>query len=161
MKCPCGKALSYRDCCQLLHRGIDRASSAEQLMRSRFSAFAMAEYQYLIDTHHPDTRGSLSVLTLFDSNKSIAWLGLNVLSATAQAVSFQAYFQSIDKSSDTSSQAGEIQCLHEHSRFAQEHGQWYYIDGEYNPKLAVLPGRKEPCFCGSGKKFKHCHGKQA
>jgi preprotein translocase subunit SecA len=20
------------------------------------------------------------------------------------------------------------------------------------------PGRNEPCFCGSGKKYKHCHG---
>jgi preprotein translocase subunit SecA len=21
------------------------------------------------------------------------------------------------------------------------------------------PGRNEPCYCGSGKKFKHCHGR--
>ena len=24
--------------------------------------------------------------------------------------------------------------------------------------MAVTPGRNEPCFCGSGRKFKHCHG---
>jgi preprotein translocase subunit SecA len=28
-------------------------------------------------------------------------------------------------------------------------------------RVEKLPGRNEPCFCGSGKKFKNCHGKDA
>ncbi len=36
--------------------------------------------------------------------------------------------------------------------------------GEGKPKMAPVqvdkrPGRNEPCFCGSGKKYKNCHGK--
>ena len=26
-------------------------------------------------------------------------------------------------------------------------------------KVDKTPGRNEPCYCGSGKKFKHCHGR--
>jgi preprotein translocase subunit SecA len=26
-------------------------------------------------------------------------------------------------------------------------------------KVDKTPGRNEPCFCGSGKKFKLCHGR--
>ncbi len=28
-------------------------------------------------------------------------------------------------------------------------------------RVEKLPGRNEPCFCGSGKKYKNCHGKDA
>lgn len=36
--------------------------------------------------------------------------------------------------------------------------------GEEKPKMAPIqvdkkPGRNEPCFCGSGKKYKNCHGR--
>jgi preprotein translocase subunit SecA len=30
---------------------------------------------------------------------------------------------------------------------------------ETNPATWGDPGRNDPCPCGSGKKFKHCHGK--
>jgi preprotein translocase subunit SecA len=26
-------------------------------------------------------------------------------------------------------------------------------------RVEKTPGRNEPCYCGSGKKFKHCHGR--
>ena len=29
------------------------------------------------------------------------------------------------------------------------------------PRSVVRIGRNEPCPCGSGKKYKHCHGKVA
>lgn len=162
MKCPCGSAADYQDCCWLLHQGDAKASNAEQLMRSRYSAFVMKEYQYLIDTHHPDTRGDMSLLTLANSNKDTKWLGLQILSTTDRTVSFRAYFQSTDAKQqtsvlDSSRQDAKIHCLHENSRFSLEESRWYYLDGEHNTKLAVLPARKDPCFCGSGKKFKNCH----
>lgn len=32
--------------------------------------------------------------------------------------------------------------------------------GKYKPKIeASIPGRNDPCHCGSGLKFKKCHGK--
>jgi SEC-C motif-containing protein len=154
VNCLCGANISYGACCQLLHKGIARAQSAEQLMRSRYSAFAAKEYQYLIDSHHVDTRGSLSLSELESGNRGTTWLGLEVISATDLTVNFRAYFQQLTPQNERA-----IHCLCENSRFVLEQNQWFYLDGKQDPGLAVLPSRKEPCFCGSGKKFKNCHHK--
>ena len=148
--CPCGSSQGYSACCQLLHRGEKKARSAEQLMRSRYAAYARCEYQYLIDTHYPNTRGTLSLDELEKSNHETSWLGLEILTAEDKQVSFRAYFVQL---SDR-----RLQCLYEASRFLREGDSWFYIDGQHRPELAVLPRRKDPCFCGSGKKLKNCHG---
>lgn len=137
-----------------MHKNIARAQSAQQLMMSRYSAFATREHQYLIDTHHVDTRGSLSLAELESSNSGTTWLGLEIISATDLSVNFRAYFQQLTLQNER-----DIHCLHENSRFILEENRWYYLDGVHDPDLAVLPNRKEPCFCGSGKKFKNCHQK--
>jgi SEC-C motif-containing protein len=54
--CPCNNTTSYQACCQALHDGELIASSAEQLMRSRYSAFARGNIAYLIASLHPDNR---------------------------------------------------------------------------------------------------------
>ena len=57
--------------------------------------------------------------------------------------------------------AGVAKLLYKHA-MVKEHGQWKYIDGELfeaEPVPLKMPGRNEPCFCGSGKKFKKCCGK--
>jgi SEC-C motif-containing protein len=52
--CPCTSGLPYRSCCAPYHRGEREADSAEILMRSRFSAFAKKEVDYLARTLHPE-----------------------------------------------------------------------------------------------------------
>ena len=151
--CACGSDQSYSACCQPMHRGVKKAKSAELLMRSRYAAYALCECQYLIDSHHPDTRGTLSVVELEKSNAQTTWLGLEILSSEENLVSFRAYF--VQRSKETQQR---LQCLHEESRFVKEGDNWFYIDGQHKPELAALPRRKDPCFCGSGKKFKNCHG---
>ena len=47
--CPCGGFL-YSSCCAPLHRGECQAATAEQLMRSRYSAYALGEVEYLLQT---------------------------------------------------------------------------------------------------------------
>jgi SEC-C motif-containing protein len=53
---------------------------------------------------------------------------------------------------------------HEQAQFRRVEGQWFYEDGEVAPKTVVRTGpkigRNDPCPCGSGKKYKHCHGRQ-
>ena len=49
--CPCGSGQHYAVCCAPLHQGLVMADTAEQLMRSRYSAFARGEVDYLIKTH--------------------------------------------------------------------------------------------------------------
>ena len=47
--CPCGKG-SYTQCCEPLHLGTAKALTAEQLMRSRYSAFALQQIDYIVQT---------------------------------------------------------------------------------------------------------------
>src|SRR6478672_12867613 len=58
MRCPCSSGLSYDECCGPIHRGEHAAPTAEQLMRSRFSAFALGDVPYLLASWHPSTRPS-------------------------------------------------------------------------------------------------------
>ena len=55
-RCPCGTGLPYDECCGPLHAGATPAATAEQLMRSRYSAFAVGDAAYLLATWHPSTR---------------------------------------------------------------------------------------------------------
>ncbi|MBN2195705.1 MAG: SEC-C domain-containing protein [Polyangiaceae bacterium] len=52
----------------------------------------------------------------------------------------------------------------ERAEFKRHHGKWYFVDGEQiaGPPVRVerVPGRNDPCYCGSGKKYKKCHGKK-
>ncbi|KKL28906.1 hypothetical protein LCGC14_2370490, partial [marine sediment metagenome] len=54
LPCPCCSNQTYQKCCQKLHNGDLTAASAEQLMRSRYSAFVVGDIGYLIKTLHPD-----------------------------------------------------------------------------------------------------------
>ena len=80
--CPCGGGL-YRDCCAPLHRGMQRARTAEQLMRSRYSAFVRAELDYLLATHpEPGQEDSVRRAALQRSCRQTRWLGLTVLAVS-------------------------------------------------------------------------------
>jgi SEC-C motif domain protein len=52
--CPCHSGQAYGDCCQPFHKGEREAPTPEALMRSRFSAFATSQVDYLVRTIHPD-----------------------------------------------------------------------------------------------------------
>lgn len=145
--CPCGSGAHYHTCCEPLHLNVRRADSPEQLMRSRYSAFYFEQFQYLINTHHPQYLGTLTVDD-FGGEAQPKWLSLTVMSAsntmTTGKVTFQAWFED----------AGKIDAIHECSDFIKEDNIWYYTQGvQYAP---ILPKRNVPCVCGSNKKFKQC-----
>ena len=54
--CPCGSNVAYNECCLPLIKGDRPALTAEELMRSRYSAYAMKEIGYLLSSLHPDHR---------------------------------------------------------------------------------------------------------
>ena len=123
LACPCGNAAEYALCCGRYINGEAVAPSAESLMRSRYSAFALGEADYLLATWHPDKRPSRVRL-----DPQQKWLGLSIKSTQAgQAddesgkVEFVARFKV----------AGKGHRLHEVSRFEKIDGQWYYLDGEH------------------------------
>jgi len=45
--CPCGSARSYADCCGPVIAGAQRAGTAEQVMRSRYTAYVKKELAWL------------------------------------------------------------------------------------------------------------------
>ena len=52
LACPCGLGDDYASCCGRLHAGA-HAPTAESLMRSRYSAYAVGDAGYLLRTWHP------------------------------------------------------------------------------------------------------------
>ncbi|MFJ5229472.1 YchJ family protein [Kitasatospora sp. NPDC088391] len=123
--CPCGLPTAYADCCGRLHRGEAAAGSAEQLMRSRFSAFAVRDEPYLLRSWHPDTRPAA-----VDFDPSLRWERLEILGSdeggpfhTEGSVEFRAHYR----------QGGRAGAMHEDSRFVRHEGEWVYLDGRVDP----------------------------
>lgn len=152
--CPCGSQRPLSTCCAPFLTGQALPPTAEALMRSRYTAYCQGNIEYLIATHHPLKRGGRDRAALSKSVQSTTWLGLTVLK-TAQGMAADregmVEFVALYREGNAAKQ------LHERSRFKKQRGRWFYLDGELLPPLA--PKRNEPCWCGSGKKFKQCHGK--
>ncbi|RUT79904.1 YchJ family protein [Ancylomarina longa] len=153
--CYCGKSDKYLDCCGALHTGMRKAKTAEELMRSRYSAFVMANVDYILLTYADTTRPIGERQNILDWTKSVDWLGLEVLNTEkGNILDVEGYveFQA------TYLEEGKRQKLYEKSFFQKENGCWRYVSGEYSmdEKPEKLHGRNKPCYCGSGKKYKKC-----
>lgn len=133
-RCPCLSGDSYGACCGRYHAGRrpgpdgrtagPHAPTAEALMRSRYSAFAVGDTEYLRTTWHPSTRPADLVL-----DDDLEWRRLDVVRTgsggpfdTAGVVEFVAHHRSRTDPSDRGR-------LHEVSRFVREGERWYYVDG--------------------------------
>ncbi len=152
--CYCGSESKFDVCCLPLIKGETFAETAEQLMRSRFSAFCSGHSQYLLDTHHPDFHRGLTVQQLDESCKNTRWVKLDVLDAESVSdvnakVHFRAWYL----------EGALLTYLEENSSFVKEGRYWLYTEGEFIPpqsSLCVKIGRNDACPCRSGKKFKKC-----
>ena len=120
--CYCGNSISFQDCCEPYIKGIKNATTAEVLMRSRYSAFAVGAADYLVNTTHISKRryhNKRDILAWSQANK---WLKLEVLASTETTVTFKAYY--LDENL-------KAQVHYEHSTFKLEDEKWFYADGEY------------------------------
>lgn len=117
--CPCGQPQDYADCCGVYHGGV-AAPTAEALMRSRYSAYALGREAYVLATWHASTRPPDA-----RPEEGLRWLGLTIKRFAATGddcaiVEFVARYKI----------GGRAQRLHEVSRFVREDGRWYYVDGQ-------------------------------
>ena len=149
MLCPCGSGLDYEACCGALHRGVRKAETPLELMKSRYSAYAVGNGRYLVDTAVPENRFEEDVALIEEHAAHTEWLKLEIVDSAEEGdegrVEFKAFYR----------ENGAVRLLHEKSRFVRTDGAWYYADGTlYETKI----GRNDPCPCGSGKKFKKCCG---
>lgn len=111
--CPCGSGTTYGECCRPLHQGKRLAETAEELMRSRYSAYAVGNLGYVFRTWHPSTRPDDVTPT-----PGLRWMRLEVIGSTKDTVEFRAHHTNPDG------------VLHEVSRFEQRAGRWLYVDGD-------------------------------
>jgi SEC-C motif-containing protein len=120
--CPCGWGEPYGRCCGALHRGEREATTAEALMRSRYSAFAVGDAAYLLRSWHPGTRPAA-----LDLDDDVRWLHLAV-TAVERGGPFDdegvVAFEAVARAD------GRRHVQGERSRFAREGGRWVYVDGE-------------------------------
>ena len=117
-------------------------------MRSRYSAFALQQIDYIVQTTALGQQASLDVGAIADWSKSNQWLKLEVLNSNEKLdkshaqVEFKAHYHD----------GKQTQIHHEISHFVQHQARWYFLD----PTTGQQPTMKQPCICGSGKKFKQC-----
>lgn len=119
--CPCGTGKPYPACCGAIHDGRRVAATAVQLMRSRYSAFALGLEDYLLASWHPSTRPVSLAL-----DPAMTWVGL-VIEGTEKGAAWEddgtVRFAASWKSGRQSG------VLRETSRFALLDGRWVYVNG--------------------------------
>lgn len=120
--CPCGTGKPYAQCCAPMLDQAQPAATAEQLMRSRYTAFTRQRGDYLLATWHPSTRPA----TMDAGSWPDQWLGLEV---RRHRVSLDDPDQASVEFVARSRTAGRATRLHETSRFVREAGRWFYLDG--------------------------------
>lgn len=118
--CPCGSGQPYGECCGPLLDGREWASTAEQLMRSRYTAFAVGNADHLFRTWHPRTRPAT-----VEADRDTEWAGLTIIDTvdggvddTTGVVEFEAVYRV----------GRRTEVLGERSRFARRAGRWMYLD---------------------------------
>lgn len=175
MPCPCGTSLELSACCAPYIEGRARPETAEQLMRSRYTAYTQADVNYLEKTLAPESRPD------FDRDEARRWAlqskwkGLKVLRTEGGTASDET---GVVEFVATYVQGGKGVDHHEVSQFRKaKNGQWLFIDGdshthaegeghqhhhhvkvETHRRLEPKIGRNDPCSCGSGAKYKKCCG---
>lgn len=121
--CPCGTTEDYALCCGPLLAGEQTASTAEALMRSRYTAFVVGNETYLAASWHSQTRPDDASAPV-----GVEWRRLRIRDTQAGGpddatgvVEFIAHFRTAD---------GQRDFLHERSEFARENGCWVYVSGD-------------------------------
>jgi len=152
--CHCGSGKKFDKCCGPFLAGKEQPPTAEALMRSRYTAYVVEDYPYVLRTCHASTRPDDDE---FDDSTSVKWTGLEIIETEAGGegddegtVEFIARYQAPE--------GGDLG-MHEKGSFVREDGQWFYLDGDLvkaQPVRSTKIGRNDPCSCGSGKKYKKC-----
>jgi SEC-C motif-containing protein len=177
MNCFCGQPKRYQDCCQPCHSGLGPAKTAEQLMRSRFSAYVLQLVPYIAETYYPAVQSADAIAEIAAFAGDAHFLALQVLafgdSPAIDPGQFPVFPPAVNLSAVNDLLAAQpalsyvhfkvwfliadkLHLLEEHSRFVRIDGHWRYVDGVLLPHPVLKIGRNDLCPCGSGKKFKAC-----
>jgi SEC-C motif domain protein len=156
-RCYCGKSTEFEKCCEPFLKGLMNPSTAEDLMRARYSAYVTGDIDFIQSTHNPEYIDGMDLEETRRWSRDSEWLGLEILGTTKGSsndnegsVEFRASY----------SLNGLSNVHHENSTFIEVEGKWYFDEGNVIPATVVREGakvgRNDPCPCGSGKKYKKC-----
>lgn len=161
-QCPCGRQRDFESCCAPLISRKTFPKTAEQLMRSRYSAYVKCDVDYIFFSSGPSVRKEFDEKSTRKWAESAEWNGLEILETEAGGedddagrVEFIAHYT-----------VNDSPCNHrEIAEFEKVDGIWKFKDGDpIGPepirRSAPKIGRNAPCPCGSGKKYKKCCAKQ-
>lgn len=126
-----------------------------ELLEKRYSAFVSQNVDFILESHHQETKEQVSRKSIEEWSQNSKWHGFKVFDEKVEgdrayidfSVSYEMGAEKVDQ--------------REVAEFRNEGGRWYYYDSEF-PKPQTLKregdktGRNDPCPCGSGKKFKKC-----
>lgn len=119
----CGSNKQFVQCCQPLLDNIRSAATPEELMRSRYSAYALGGYgNYLLSTWFAPMAKGMSIAELSQSDSE--WIKLQIIDSGIDGNSGWVEFKASYK--DTN----RIIEMHEKSIFIRQGSQWFYIGGE-------------------------------
>lgn len=139
--CPCGSGDGFGTCCgPLVEDGVP-ARTAEELMRSRYTAFVLGRTDHLWRTWHPRTRPQTVEAS------GVEWTGLTVVDVVAGGegdddgvVGFEARYTS----------AEGLNVMRERSLFERRGGRWTYVTGSDPADVSDPAGGSEPSGPGRG-----------
>lgn len=159
--CHCGIEKPFEKCCQPIIQGKP-APTAEALMRARYSAYVVGDIDFLNASLAPEERHDFDPEQAKSWSENSTWLGLTVHGVRGGGADDQV--GQVDFTASYEYQ-GARQDHRELASFKRIDGVWHYTDGRMRSHDPVVrgpkTGRNEPCPCGSGKKYKQCHGKLA
>lgn len=129
--CPCNTIKNYADCCQKYIEGKVFPAIPSELMRSRYTAFVLADLSYIANTMKGPALAHFNPEETLAWLKEIEWEGLTVISERLKTpktgfVSFEARFW----------QQGRLQYIREKSEFHKINGRWFYVEGTALPHKA-------------------------
>lgn len=119
--CHCCSQKSFGSCCEPFLSGKTFPSTAEELMRSRYSAYVTKNVPYILETTSPKFRKYYSAESIMDWSSGSTWISLEILSSSEKRVKFTATY--LDKT-------GQLTRHTEDSRFEKMGDHWYFMDGK-------------------------------
>lgn len=125
-KCPCSSDKNYGDCCEPFHKRSKHAPTAEALMRSRYSAYALGEIEYLITTLPLMDRKKFDRRSAQVWSEQSEWQGLEILATKESGKGDKATVEFIAK---YKIQDEEIK-HHELGMFQKAGDRWFFLDGK-------------------------------
>lgn len=155
--CPCGSGRAEAACCAPVLAGAP-APTALALMRSRYTAYVRGAIDHVVATHDATTRAGFDVEAATRWSKDTTWLGLDIVATELGGEDDDVGIVEFVARGVT---RGAAFAQHERSSFRRVDGRWFYVDGAIvraPARKVVTAGRNDPCPCGSGAKYKRCHG---